>query len=169
MSKVSKLWVVLGGYVAALLVSLAAYYIYVLLRKATPDSGGMQGFGDLALFFGVSGFSALIPTAAALYFLRPFPRFWSVFPMTCLLLAALGLVAALLMGKLPQTGWASVLGLLGLLGVMGSPVLVLGFGFGAVLAPNRRSRWLMIAAVLTEVAMIGYTAFCIFVVGHWVR
>jgi len=169
MSKVSKLWVVLSGYVAALAVSLAVYHIYVLLRRATPDSGGMQGFGDLVLFLGVFGFSALIPTVLALYFLRPFPRFWTVFPNASLLVAVLGLVAALMMGKPPQSSWASVFGLLGLLEVMGSPVLALGFGFGAVVAPNRRSRWLLIAAVLTEVAVIGYTAFCIFVVGHWVR
>jgi len=170
MKRFSKLGMVLAGYAAALLVSVAVFYIYVLARKVlTPDAGGMQAFGDFLLFLALLGFSALIPSGLAMYFSRTSQKFWTVFSIASLLLATTGLIVALIMGKLPQSSWVAWVGLIGLLEVMGSPLFAVGFGISAVFAPDRRSRWFLIAAASIEVAVIAYVAFCIFVLRHWLR
>ena len=117
MNRVSKTGVVLGGYAAALLLTWALFYIYVFMRKDIGSgSGGMQAFGDTLLFAGVFGLLALVPTALALYYLRPFEKFWVAFSIASLALAATGPVAALLMGRLHQSYSAAVLvGFFGLL------------------------------------------------------
>ena len=169
MKRFSKTGVVLAGYAGALLVTWAVFYIYVLMRKDTGQaSGGMQAFGDLLLFVGLFGLLALIPTALALYFLRPFERFWSAFSIASLALAATGPVAALLMGRVPQSHWAAlVVGFFGLLKVLGAPLLGLAFVICAVIAPTGRSRWRLVAAAGIEFAVGAYAFFCLLVLGHW--
>jgi hypothetical protein len=54
----------------------------------------MYAFGDAMLFGSVFGLFALFPTGLALYFLRPFKRFWTVFSIASLTLAFTSLVAA---------------------------------------------------------------------------
>ncbi len=168
-NRFSKVGVVLVGYACALLITWAVFYIYVLMRKDTgAASGGMQAFGDFLLFLGVFCLLALIPTALALYFLRPFEKFWSVFSIASLALAATGPVAAVLMGRLHQSHSAAVLvGFFGLLKVLGAPLLGLGFVICAVIAPTGRSRWRLVAAAVIEFAVCAYAFFCLLVVGHW--
>ena len=169
MSRLSKVGRVLAGYAGALLVSAAVFYVYVVMRKdAGAGSGGMQAFGDSLLFVGVLGFLSLIPTAIALYYLRPFARFWTAFSIACLALAATGPVAALLMGRLhPSGSGAVVLGFLGLMKVLGAPLIGLGFVVCAAIAPSGRSRWRLAAAAAIEFVVGAYAFFCLLVVGHW--
>ena len=85
-----RVGVVAAGYLAAFLVACAAVGVRLATRSG-PDaqaSSGMYAFGDALLFTGVFGVLALLPTGAALFFLRPYRRFWVA-------LSALGLGAAM--------------------------------------------------------------------------
>src|SRR5689334_3038774 len=92
-----KITVIAGGYVAALLAASAA----VAIRMATTSgpeaqaAGGMYAFGDSIVFVAVFGLLALVPTGGALYFLRPYRRFWVVLSLLCLAVAVTGLTAAI--------------------------------------------------------------------------
>ena len=169
MNRLSKIGVVLGGYAGAVLVTWGLFYVYVLMRKdAGSGSGGMQAFGDLLLFVGVFCFLALIPTALALYFLRPFKKFWSAFSIASLAVAATGPVFAVLIGRVHQSHSAAVvIGFFGLLKVLGSPLLSLGFVICAVIAPRGHSRWRLAGAAAIEFTVCAYAFFCLLVVGHW--
>ena len=71
MSKLAKLGLVIGGYVAACLAASGAVYVNGLFTQnaAAQASAGMYAFGDLILFVGIFGVLALLPTGLALYFL----------------------------------------------------------------------------------------------------
>lgn len=71
MSRLAKLGLVIGGYVAVCLVAYGAVYVNDLFvdPAVLQASSGMSAFGDLLLFVGVFGLLALIPTGFALYFL----------------------------------------------------------------------------------------------------
>jgi hypothetical protein len=93
-----KVAVVAGGYIVALLLASAA----VAIRGATtsgPDAqaaSGMYAFGDALLFVAVFGGCALVPTGAALFFLRPYRHFWTVLSALGLAVAVTGVTAAIL-------------------------------------------------------------------------
>lgn len=69
MSKLAKLGLVIGGYVAACLIASAFVYVWQQFTKdaSAQASAGMYAGGDLILFIGVFGFLALIPTGLAVY------------------------------------------------------------------------------------------------------
>jgi hypothetical protein len=93
-----KVGVVVGGYVAAFLVASAAVGIR-LANTSGPDaqaSSGMYAAGDALLFAAVFGVAALVPTGAALFFLRPYRRFWTVLSTFSLGVAVTGLAAVAL-------------------------------------------------------------------------
>jgi hypothetical protein len=93
-----KVGVVAGGYMAALIVASAAVGIR-LASTSGPDaqaSSGMYAFGDALLFVAVFGVAALVPTGAALFFLRPYRHFWTVLSAFGLGIAVTGLAAAIL-------------------------------------------------------------------------
>jgi len=71
MSRLAKLGLVIGGYIAACLVAYGAVYINNLFMDPAvlQASSGMSAFGDLILFVGVFGVLALFPTGLMLYFL----------------------------------------------------------------------------------------------------
>jgi hypothetical protein len=76
-SRLAKLGLVIGGYVAACLVASAVVYIWQLSTQnaSAQASAGMYAGGDLLLFIGVFGVLAFIPTGLAVYFLfRKFVR-----------------------------------------------------------------------------------------------
>jgi len=71
MSRLAKLGLVTGGYVAACLITSGSVYVYQLFTQdaTSQASAGMFAFGDLILFVGIFGVLALFPTGLALYFL----------------------------------------------------------------------------------------------------
>src|SRR5882672_9952479 len=89
---------VAGGYIAAFLVASAAVAVR-LASTSGPDaqaSSGMYAFGDALLFVAVFGVSALVPTGATLFFLRPYRHFWTVLSALGLAVAITGVTAAIL-------------------------------------------------------------------------
>ncbi len=97
-----KIGMVAGGYAGAFLIASAVVAIRVA-GTSGPDaqaSSGMYAFGDAFLFIAVFGLLALLPTAAALYFLRPSRRFWVVLSVLALGAAFTGAVAAILFAAL---------------------------------------------------------------------
>lgn len=71
MSRIARLGIIIGGYVAACLLACGVVYVYRLLtdNAVTQASSGMYAFGDLLLFVGMFGILALFPTGLTLYFL----------------------------------------------------------------------------------------------------
>src|SRR5262245_36080281 len=117
MRTAAKIGVVAGGYIAAAVLASVA----TALRIAGTNSAdaqaasGMYAFGDTLLFVGVFGVAALLPTGAALYFLRSCRPFWLTLSALGLALAATGGAAAVLyaLGRhaaasSPLAMWASL-------------------------------------------------------------
>lgn len=71
LSRLSKVSLVIGGYILACLIAGGVVYVNSLFTQnaTTQASAGMYAFGDLILFVSVCGFLALIPTGLAVYFL----------------------------------------------------------------------------------------------------
>ena len=71
MSRLAKLGLVVGGYVAACLIASGVLYLWQLSTQnaSAQASAGMYAGGDVLLFLGVFGVLALIPTGLAGYFL----------------------------------------------------------------------------------------------------
>lgn len=71
MSKLTKLSLVIGGYVLACVAAGGAVSVYQWFTQsaAAQASAGMSAFGDLLLFLFLFGMFALVPTGLGLYFL----------------------------------------------------------------------------------------------------
>jgi hypothetical protein len=155
---------VAAGYIGAFLIAAAV----VAIRVATTSgpeaqaSSGMYAFGDLALFVAVFGFLALVPTAAALYFLRPYRRFWVVLSTLALIGAFTGVAAVLLyaLGRhaaehSPLATWTA----LSVLRILLAPVLAPAFLVFALLSAHRSPRVALLGAAMLEVAVGAYAGF----------
>jgi hypothetical protein len=155
---------VAAGYIGAFLIAAAV----VAIRVATTSgpeaqaSSGMYAFGDLALFVAVFGFLALVPTAAALYFLRPYRRFWVVLSTLALIGAFTGVAAVLLyaLGRhaaehSPLATWTA----LSVLRILLAPVLAPAFLVFALLSAHRSPRLALLGAAMLEVAVGAYAGF----------
>jgi len=67
----AKVALVAAGYVAAGLIATAAVALHMALTASdSRGADGMYAFGDALLFLFVFGVVALVPTAAAVYFIR---------------------------------------------------------------------------------------------------
>ena len=133
-----------------------------------PDaqaSAGMYAFGDFMLFVAVFGIAALLPTGLGLYYLRPVRFFWTFLAIAALPVVATGPVCAVsveLMRHLRnapsflQTGAA-----LGVLQLLGAPLLAAWLLLCACLAPTRFPRWTMLGATIVEGLVATYALF------HW--
>jgi hypothetical protein len=155
-----KVAAVLGGYVVAIVAGCGAQYVGILGAQG-PDveaSAGMYAVGDAIVFVAVFGVVSLLPTALALYFLRPFGAFWSALSIASVALAVTGVGAMLLMRSASSEaldhplGGASVLAAFLLIAV--APLLAGGFFISALVAPTRSARWTLVAAAIVE-AVVG--------------
>jgi hypothetical protein len=167
MRPLAKVGVVVGGYVAAGLVASAAVAIR-LARTSGPEAqaeSGMYAFGDLVLFAAVFGIAALVPTGAALVFLRPYRRFWTALSILGLGVALTGLAAVVLFAvgrhtaPSPLATWAS----LAVLRILLAPLLALVALVCAVLSPYRFPRLALLSVAVVEVAVSAYGGFVWFV------
>lgn len=159
---------VAGGYAVAFLAASAA----VALRVANTSgpvaqaSSGMYAFGDSVLFVAVFGMLALVPTAAALFFLRPYDRFWQVLSVLALIVVLTGVAAAILFAvgrhaAAPSTlaTWAAF----SVLRILLAPLLALAFLVCALFSPNRHPRFAFLAATFMEGAVSAYGAIIWFI------
>ena len=162
-----KVAVVAGGYIAAFLMASAAVAIR-LASTSGPDaqaSSGMYAAGDAMLFVAVFGVSALVPTGAALFLLRPYRLFWTVLSALSLAVAVTGITAAILfaVGRhamlSPLATWAG----LSVLRILVAPLLALTFLVCTILSPHRSSRFAFLAATVMEAAVSAYGGFVWFV------
>ena len=81
-----KVGLVGAGYIGAFALASAVVTAYVAATSG-PDRqnyGAMFAFGDDLLFLGVFGVAAVVPSGAALFFLRPYRSFWRVLSVTAL-------------------------------------------------------------------------------------
>ncbi len=155
-----KVGAILTGYVGAFLVAFAVVSIYVALTDS-PDrqaSSGMYAFGDSLLFLAVFGVAAVIPTGAALYFLRPYRTFWVTLSVLTLAIAATGLAAALDYAIPPSTSGpsVSVWSALAPLRLLVAPLFALAFLLSTLFAPRRSVRIPLFAATVIETAAFAY-------------
>ena len=155
-----KVAVVAGGYIVAFLMASAAVAIRVASTNG-PDaqaSSGMYAFGDALLFVAVFGVSALVPTGAALFFLRPYRHFWTVLSALGLAVAVTGVTAAILFAvgrhatPSPLATWAGF----SVLRILVAPLLALTFLVCTFLSPYRSPRVAFLAATVMEAAVSAY-------------
>ena len=126
----------------------------------------MYAFGDTYLFITVFGLLALVPTGAALYFLRPYRPFWTVLSALGLCVAATGVAAAALFAigsdaAAPSAlaAWADV----SVLRILLAPILAPAFLVVAVLSPYRAPRVALLTATVMELAVIAFAGVVWFV------
>jgi hypothetical protein len=162
---------VAAGYVGAFLIASAAVAIRVASTSG-PDaqaSSGMYAFGDAYVFVAVFGLLALVPTGAALYFLRPYRRVWVVLSALSLCVAITGVAAAALfaLGRHAAAPsalatWAS----LSVLRILLAPVLAPAFLVVALFSPHRFPRFALLAATAMELAVVAFAVLVWFVPLH---
>jgi hypothetical protein len=90
-----KIGLVLVGYVGAFVLGAAVVRARIAATSG-PDRqtyAAMFGFGDDLVFLAVFGVAALVPTAAALFFLRPYRPFWRRLSVAALAVASTAVVA----------------------------------------------------------------------------
>jgi hypothetical protein len=169
MSKLFKLGLVLLGYVLAF---VAAYIISWLRERALQEmdpaqfSGGMQAFGDMLFFLGLFGALSLIPTAMALWFLRPFLKFWNFLSIAALYMASTAPVAVILFllthsPMLPD--WVKIISFISLMKIMATPFFAFGFLITAFISPPQPRRWALFTAAAIEGA-VGISALAVLAV-----
>jgi hypothetical protein len=161
MNKLTKVGVVLGSYAGAFAVTSLLVYIRQLLTSGplAQAASGMYAWGDFILFVMAFTTLALIPTAFALYFLRPYGKFWIALSVVALAIAITGPIGALLSALIQpapiQSRWG-LMGELGFLRAMGAPLLVMSFITFAAFAPSRRPRWAFLVATGLECVASAY-------------
>ena len=157
-----KCGAVLAGYMIAVIAASAAVAVRVANTQGldAQASAGMYAFGDLILFLGVFGILALFPTGLALYFLRRFERFWTVFSAAALAFSVTGLCAALVIAiastQPSRSAWG-VLAAIGFWRMLIAPLLALAFVLSTFIASIRCARLTLLGATLIEGATGTYT------------
>jgi hypothetical protein len=146
MRPIAKAGLVVAGYIAAFALAWAVSVAYIALTPHVDRNlyQGMTAFGDGLVFLWAFGLAACVPTAAALYFLRPYPKFWRVLSLAAIVIAATAALAAV-----PGVMW-------GPLRVLIAPAVGVALLVCAVFAPNRSARMTLIAATATEAAVFVY-------------
>ena len=148
------------GYLAAFVVASAAVAVRVAATSG-PDAqaaSGMYAFGDAVLFVFVFGVGALVPTGAALYFLRSHRGVWTAVSVVTLAIATTGIAAVILyvVGRTAVDSalatWSQATPLRMLL----APVLTPVFLVCTALAPDPRFRLTCLAATVMEAAVGAY-------------
>jgi hypothetical protein len=148
------------GYLAAFVVAWLAVTVYVA-ATAGPDRDvyqGMYAFGDSLYFLGAFAFASVPATGLALFFLRPYPRFWRGLALVAAICAVTSVAALAAYVARIDGRWLALTPLW----FMGTPVLAGCFLLAGVIAP-RGSRLPLCAAAAVHLAVFG----C--VVALWAR
>jgi hypothetical protein len=155
-----KAGVVMGGYVAALLVASAAVAVRLVFTQGpqAQASSGMYAFGDAVVFVGIFGMCALMPTGAALLFLRTCDSFWKVVSVLGVATASTGIAATIVyaIGRHATTGLLAAWSAFAVLRILVAPLFVLTFTVCAFFSPHRAARIAFVIAGLMEAAVSAY-------------
>jgi len=150
---------VLGGYAAAFLIAFAVVAIYVAATSG-PDRqtyAAMYDFGDSLLFLAVFGVAAVPPTAATLFFLRPYRSFWFGLCVAAIAIAVTGVAACLeFLAARAAFRTGSVLqawSAFAVLRILVAPLFALTFFLSGLFAPKRSFGIALLAAGVTEAAV----------------
>ncbi|HTK89617.1 MAG TPA: hypothetical protein VL948_05155 [Verrucomicrobiae bacterium] len=166
MKPMFKVGVVVLGYVAAFVVASAVTAIRIALTSG-PDaqaSSGMYAFGDAFLWLNVFGICALLPTGAALYFLRSYRRVWSAVATAALTVGVTGLAAVILYAlRQAEASMLAPFTMLSPLRLLVAPLLALVFLVCALVAPRGFPRSALLSAALMEMVATGYIGLVWFV------
>jgi hypothetical protein len=164
MKKMTKIGLVLAGYILALAGAfLAAYLDDLMTAQFQAQSPGMVAGGEMILFIAVFAFLSVFPTALVLFSLRSVENFWNIFSVLGLGLALTGppaecfMIAVRTFTFWPHNGWAIFI-FIAMLRVFGSVILGFGFLFFAFITQYKRPRrWLLIAAGI-DIGLFMYMA-----------
>lgn len=159
MTPAKKVWLIIAGYVLALLVASGVVAMYIASTD-TPDrqaSSGMYGFGDSYLFLAVFAVAAIPATGAAFYFLRQSGKFWRVVTVAAPLIATTAIIAALVNLAMHESRamWAE----LSPLRVLIAPAFALFFYLAGAFAPKRSARIALFVSGVVETAVFGVVSF----------
>lgn len=163
MRTISKIGLVGAGYVLAFVIASAVVAAYVASASA-PDRqlyAAMYSFGDSLLFLAVFAVAAVPASGAALYFLRPYPRFWNTLATTAIAIAVTGFAALINHILVRTTDQGPILNTLAGLAVLrffAAPVLALFFLLSALFASTRYSRIALYSAAAVEMTVFVYIA-----------
>ena len=164
---VAKAGIVVGGYVAAILLAFCVISIYIN-QTSGPDrdaSAGMYAFGDSLLFIAVFGVVSTIPTGLALVFLRQSRSFWIALSVVALVVASTSLAAVAVILWTPQklalSASLDIWEALSVPRLFVSPFFAASFGLSALVAPQARFRWSLFGAASVEGVSAVYGFF------HW--
>jgi hypothetical protein len=155
MKALAKLGLVGAGYIGAFAIASAVVAVHIAATQGPDrrDYAAMFDFGDSLLFLGVFGLAAVFPTGAALFFLRPYPRFWRVLSIAAMVMAATAAAAFVVMLAWRAAGassvgsaWAAVASLR----ILIAPLFALAFAVSTVFAPSRNPRLALLAATAME-------------------
>jgi hypothetical protein len=157
LSTPTKIGSVIGGYVAALLIASAAVAVRLAFTNGpeAQASSGMHAFGDAVVFVGIFGMCALVPTGAALLFLRSCASFWKVVSALGVATASTGIAATIVyaVGRYETTGPLATWGAFSVLRILVAPLLLLTFAVCTVFSPSRPTRIAFATAALMEAAV----------------
>ncbi len=157
MKSLARLGLVVAGYLVALGIASAVVALRVVATNG-PDRrtyGTMFAFGDSLLFLAVFAIAAIPATGAALFFLRPYPRFWRFWSIAASVIAATALAAAIdyfleraAGPAVARNGWAGY----AVLRIFAAPLFGLLFLVSGLFAPRRSARFVLLAACIVEAA-----------------
>jgi hypothetical protein len=165
---IAKVALVAAGYVGAIILASAAVAVRVA-QTSGPEAqaaSGMYAFGDSILFVAVFGVAALVPTAIALVYLRPYRTFWNVVSALGLAIAVTSVAAVGLYAVGRNVAEPSPLALWGALSVLRiliAPIFACVFLVFTILSPYRLPRRVFLASTAIEAAVTAYAGFVWFV------
>jgi hypothetical protein len=150
---------VIAGYAVAFVVAFVISYLRERVMQANDPvqfSGGMQAAGDFLFIAGLFGALSLIPTAMALYFLRPYPKFWNFISIAALIMgstAPIAVILFLLTHSPILPNWVKVISFVSLMKIISTPFFAFGFLITAFISPPQSRRWALFAAAAMEGAV----------------
>src|SRR5262245_37569935 len=94
-----KVGLVAAGYIGAFAIAWAVVAVHIATTQGPDrrDYAAMFDFGDTLLFLGAFGLAAVVPTGAALFFLRPYRWFWRALSIAAMAMAATAAAAFVVM------------------------------------------------------------------------
>jgi hypothetical protein len=159
MKALAKVGLVGAGYIGAVAIASAVVAVYIAATQGPDrrDYAAMFDFGDSLLFLGVFGLAAVLPTGAALFFLRPHRWFWRALSIAAMVLAATSAAAfvVMLVGRGAGARSLASAAAVASLRILIAPLFALAFAVSTVFAPSRKPRLALVAATAIEAMVFG--------------